>query len=223
MSQRKLAPRALEMLDESKEYRIAFIKQDRWIGYPVANRALSKMEEFYNAPPRIRVKNILVVGDPNAGKSTLKERFLDKYPAYDAKDGSKTICPILHIQAPSEADPTAFLIAILHKLGEDIPNRPFFGALAVQVQEVLEETRVKVIVVDEFHNFLKGRSDMKTKLLNEIRGLNNTLKISFFLFGTRDALKVIATEPQLSSRCEREFMPRWDKAENAELLVRMLK
>ena len=40
--------------------RISHIRTDRWIGYPVAARAVSRLEEILNWPSKQRMPNLLI-------------------------------------------------------------------------------------------------------------------------------------------------------------------
>ena len=80
MSKRFLNPEVEEILGKSDEERINFVQQDHWIGYTAANDILFRVEDLFNAPRTTRVKSMIIVGHPNAGKTSLKDRFLLKHP-----------------------------------------------------------------------------------------------------------------------------------------------
>lgn len=222
MAQRRLLPAVQDILNESADVRIQFAQQDSWIAYPLATKLLGKMENLNNAPKSTRVKSLLVVGVPNSGKTTIKNRFLLNHPAVESSDGSRTLFRILHIEAPPKADPRAFCMAILDACGAVYYSGASFAVLSKQAMEVLKETEVRLLVIDEIHNFLTGRRDMKEALLNTIRSICNVLKISIIAFGIPSALQVFAAESQLSSRFKREIIPRWDDQKNLENLKKML-
>jgi GTPase Era involved in 16S rRNA processing len=222
MSDRKLTPETLAVLEKSAEERIQYVQSDKWVAYDFAKVLLLKMERLLNAPARTRVKSMLVVGKPNSGKTTLKKKFLRSHPVGECPEGTRSLFHILHIEAPSKVDPAAFCMKILDALGAPYPSRAPFNMLAKQVDTLLKELSVRMIVVDEFHNFLTGRADMLEALLNLIRGISNVRGITFLAFGTPSALEVVAREPQLSSRFTREVLPRWDGPHNVESLMKLL-
>lgn len=222
MNNNTLMQNALAVLSMSKEDRINFVLTDKWVNYDFAQGLLARMERLLNAPQRIRVKSMLVVGKPNSGKTTIMKKFLLKHPADECPDGTRTICRILCIEAPPKADPRMFCTVILDCYGAAYSPSSAFNVLAGQVMTLLKETGVRAIVIDEFHNFLTGRSDMLEALLNHIRGISNARKISFLAFGTPKALEVVAKEPQLSSRFAREVLPKWDGPNNEKSLEKLL-
>lgn len=222
MTQRRLLPPVEKILNEPAAKRIQFAMQDTWVGYTEANTLLATMERLYESPRKTRTKSLLVVGPPNSGKTTIKSRFLLQHPPVEAPDGSLTIYNILHIEAPPKADPRAFCMAILDEYGVPYCDQASFAVLSKQVMDILRETKVKLLVIDEIHNFLTGRRDMKEALLNTIRSICNVLHISVIAFGIPSALQVFSAEPQLSSRFKRISLPRWNEGGKLAPLRRML-
>lgn len=221
MTERLLLPNVKELLGESNEVRIDFAQQDCWVPYPEAKKMLDRMNRLYAAPVKIRTKSMLVVGKSNAGKTALKNKFLGQYPAIDAPDGSRTIYGVLHIEAPPKADPRAFCMAILDALGASYTDGSF-AVLANQVLKLLRETKVKMLVVDEFNNFLTGRQDMKDALMSLIRSICNVLHISVIAFGIPSAQRVFMNDAQLSSRFKRFELPLWNGGKQLGPLRKML-
>ncbi|MEN8688780.1 MAG: TniB family NTP-binding protein, partial [Desulfobacterales bacterium] len=191
------------------------------VPYPEAKKILDRMDRLYVAPLKTRTKSMLVVGKPNAGKTSLKNKFLDKYPAIEAPDGSRTIHGVLHIEAPPKADPRAFCMSILDALGASYGDVSF-AVLTNQVLKLLRETEVKMLVVDEIHNFLTGRRDMKDALMNMVRSICNVLHISVIAFGVPSAQQVFVNDAQLSSRFKRVELPAWNADKKLEPLRKML-
>jgi hypothetical protein len=221
MTQRLLLLDVQELLSQPADVRINFAQQDCWVPYPEAKKMLDRMDRLYAAPLKTRTKSMLVVGKPNAGKTSLKNRFLDKYPAIEAPDGSRTIYGVLHIEAPPKADPRAFCMAILDALGASYGDVSF-AVLSNQVLKLLRETGVKMLVVDEIHNFLTGRRDMKEALMNLIRSICNVRHISVIAFGIPSAQGVFVNDAQLSSRFKRYELPVWNADKKLGPLRQML-
>ena len=72
------------------EKRIALLRHDRWIGYPLARRVLNRLDDFLNWPKQQRMPNGLIIGPTNNGKSMIVERFRQtrarKEPRANPKD-----------------------------------------------------------------------------------------------------------------------------------------
>lgn len=221
MTLRRLLPDVQKLLGESADIRINFSQQDCWVPYPEAQKMLGRMDRLYAAPLKTRTKSMLVVGKPNAGKTSLKNRFLDKYPAIETPDGSRTIFGVLHIEAPPKADPRAFCMKIMDALGATYGDVSF-AVLSNQVLKLLRETGVQMLVVDEIHNFLIGRRDMRDALMNLIRSICNERHVSIIAFGIPRAQGVFVNDAQLSSRFKRFELPAWNADKKLGPLRQML-
>ncbi len=68
-------PNFREVLWASDEARLAFLDEPRWIGYKRAQLALDTLQALMNKPQQPRMRNLLIVGDSNNGKTTLIQRF----------------------------------------------------------------------------------------------------------------------------------------------------
>jgi len=92
-----------------------------------------------------------------------------------------------------------------------------WSLLAVErlVLRRLREARVRMLVIDELHNVLAGRSDRRREFLNLIRFLGNQLRIPLVGVGTREAYLAIRSDDQLENRFEPFVLPRWQAGEEA--------
>lgn len=70
-----LHERAQAALALSVDERIERIRRPRWIGYTRAKQILDQLEDVLTHPKTHRMPGLLVVGDTNAGKTMLANRF----------------------------------------------------------------------------------------------------------------------------------------------------
>src|SRR5215510_11021322 len=82
--------------------RIDRIRGPRWIGYPRAKQLLDKLDELLTHPKTHRMPNLLIVGDTNAGKTMLANRFVQLHGADTTRAGEAMSVLVLAIQAPPE-------------------------------------------------------------------------------------------------------------------------
>ena len=54
---------------------LAAIERDRWIGYPIGDAGLFRLNELYTMRARVRMPCLLIYGVSGAGKSMLLEKF----------------------------------------------------------------------------------------------------------------------------------------------------
>ncbi len=112
----RLNAAAREALDLPLAARIERIRSPRWIGYTRAKQLLDKLDDLLTHPKTHRMPNLLIVGDTNAGKTMLANRFVQLHPADDNPDGDAVIVPVLAVQAPPGPDENRFYNTILETL-----------------------------------------------------------------------------------------------------------
>jgi DNA replication protein DnaC len=57
------------------EARIAHIRAERWVQHAAAERVLGYLHEALRQPPRVRMENILLVGESGMGKTMIVRKF----------------------------------------------------------------------------------------------------------------------------------------------------
>lgn len=202
-----LALEVREALQLPKAERIAFCREDRWIGYTRASQVRDKLDDLVAYPRSLRMPNLLLVGRNGNGKSAILEHFARSHTVQSAEDGTP-IKPVLLVEMPDTADASEFWSAILnamlivHRAGDNAHNKKR------QVKSILQFARVRVLVIDEFNNLMNAGRKAGT-LLASIRELSNTLKISIVASGTQAAINALNSDPHMKSRFAPEALTRW--------------
>lgn len=214
-----LLPKAAAYLDRPDAERITYIRSPRWIGYPKAQEVLEQLESLLTHPKSHRMPNLLVVGDTNNGKTMLVQRFCNRHPPADNLEGDAAKIPVLFMQAPPTPDENRFYNTILELLFAPYKPGDKAGQKQFQVIKLLRTVGLKVLIIDEIHHLLAGTMTKQRAFLNVIKYLGNELEIPIVGVGTTDAFRAIQTDPQLSNRFDRAFLPRWT---NDEEYLRLL-
>lgn len=188
--------------------RIQRIRADRWIGYPRAVQTLSRLETLYDWPGKQRMPNLLLIGPTNNGKSMIIERFRRQHPTHS--DADQEHIPVLCVQMPSEPSIPRFYTAVLAALGAPTVPRRRVADLEQLTLAVLRRVGVKIMVIDELHNVLAGRADVRREFLNLLRFLGNELRVPLVGVGTREAYLAIRSDDQLENRFEPVTLPLWE-------------
>lgn len=197
--------------------RVHRIRADRWIGYPKAVEAVERLETLFGWPPKQRMPNLLLVGPTNNGKSMIIERFRRQHPPWTEPDREQV--PVVCVQMPSEPSSLRFYTAILAALGAPLRPRPRVVELERLALSLLREVGARMLVVDELHNVLAGRSDTRREFLNLLRFLGNELRIPLVGVGTREAYLAVRSDDQLENRFEPFVLPTWKADEQARSLL----
>jgi type II secretory pathway predicted ATPase ExeA len=198
--------------------RIRHIRAERWIGYPRARAAVEQLDVLLNWPARQRMPNLLVIGPTNNGKSMIVEKFRRQHPPVSGDDAEQI--PVLCVQMPSDPSISRFYVAVLAALGAPLRPHRRIAELEQLTLTLLRRTGVRLLVIDEIHNILAGRDNVRREFLNLLRYLGNELKIPLAGVGTRDAYLAIRTDDQLENRFLPISLPPWvDDPDTRSLLA----
>ncbi|QID19361.1 AAA family ATPase [Nitrogeniibacter mangrovi] len=190
------------------EERIEFAMQDRWIGYTRAHEALDTLEDLLIHPRTHRMPNLLLVGESGNGKSTVVEKFCERHPVIQQPAGDPVL-PVAIMNMPSEPVETRFwtelllALKIAHRDSDPVQRKKN------QAHSVLTYVQCRMLVIDEIHNLLYGHARQQRHFLGVLKNLSNDLRLPIVAVGTRDAIRALHTDTQLSSRFEAFGLPRW--------------
>jgi hypothetical protein len=199
--------------------RLRYVRADRWIAYPRAAAAIERLEMLLAWPAKQRMPNLLLIGPTNNGKSMIIEKFRRTHPPVPHPDREQI--PVLVVQMPSEPSVGRFYTALLAALGAPLRPRTYrLADLEQLVLALLRACEVRMLVIDELHNVLGGRSNQRREFLNLLRFLGNELRIPLVGVGIRDAYLAIRSDDQLENRFAPLTLPQWEPdADTCSLLA----
>jgi len=214
-----LSENAQAALELSVEERLDRIRRPRWIGYTRAKKLLDKLDDLLTHPKTHRMPNLLIVGDTNAGKTMLANRFVQLHPADKTLGGEAVIVPVLAIQAPPGPDEGRFYNAILEALATPYNPRERVAQKQIQVLRMLKRIGIQMLIIDEVHNVLTGSVTKQRQFLNVLKYLGNDLQITLVGLGTKEALRALQADPQLANRFEPAALPPWQLDQEFQMLL----
>jgi chromosomal replication initiation ATPase DnaA len=200
---------AAQALDLPDEIRIKLADNARWVGYTQAQKVLKKLDYLFTCTPTHRPPCLLLVGDTGNGKTVLLERYCQSHPEYEQPEDGRLVRPVLYMQAPHTPDEKSFYAGILEAIGAPYPANEHIINRQWRVIHLLKTVKVKVLVIDEIHNILSGTQKTHRNFLAVLRFLTNELRIPLVGAGIRTAQNAVGYDPQLSSRFEKVYLPRW--------------
>ena len=208
-----LTPAARAAASLPDDQRIRRIRADRWIGYPRAGRPSSGWNALLRGPPKQRMPNLLIVGPTNNGKSMIVEKFRRSCPRESSPSSQQETLPVLVVQMPSEPSIIRFYAMLLAGMGAPLRPRSRVAELEQLALRMMRAVGARVLIIDELHNSLAGKSDARREFLNLIRFLGNELRVPIVGVGTREAYLAVRADEQLENRFEPIILPVWEEGE----------
>jgi DNA transposition AAA+ family ATPase len=203
----------------SDKERLEFLDQPRWIGHDSARQILDTLQGLMHKPVRPRMPNLLIVGEPNNGKTTVIRRFRDLCGQGYVDGNSEPVKPVILAEAPPSADEKGLYISILERFFTPYRASDPASKLRYQVIHLMRHCHVRMLVIDEFHSLLTGPPIKQREVMNTIKLLCNELAISIVGVGTREAVRVLHTDPQHASRFEVLPLPLWELNKDFQRLL----
>ena len=210
MNDTHIHPDFQHILALSDEERLAFLDMPRWIGYERAKKILDTLHGLMQKPLKPRMRNLLLVGESNNGKTTLIERFFELQGKGYVNEKTEAVKPVIIAQSPPSADEKALYIALLEEFFVPYSMNDNKAKLRYQVIRTFRQCNVRLLIIDEMHSLLTGSAIKQREVMNAIKLLCNELAIPVVGVGTRDAVNVLHTDPQHASRFDVISLPSWE-------------
>jgi len=204
---RHLDLKVASILSRTNAERIEYIFKDKWIAYPAAKVLLSEMEALLIAPDRQRKKFLLIEGKSNNGKTTLLNHFYKQH--LPSRCCGNIISPVIFVEGPAGPSVDEFYANILAELGAPITSTAVNKK--IQLKKLLPKVGVKLLLVDNFHDFRYGNADLRMKFIATVRKLCTERKIAISVVATATyiARNVISRDAQMLTRFTFRALPAW--------------
>ncbi|CAJ0727655.1 MULTISPECIES: TniB family NTP-binding protein [Ralstonia] len=212
-------PDFLPIMALSGEERIAAMDQPRWIGYPRAIEILDLLQGLLTKPKRPRMPNLLIVGDSNNGKTTLIERFRELCGTSYVDGSGDPVRPVVIAEAPTSADERSLYVSVLERFWTPYKPTDSIPKLRYQLIHLMRACNVQMLVLDEMHSLLTGTTTKQREVMNALKLLCNELRIPIVGVGTREAVRVLHTDPQHASRFDVASLPAWSPDKEFQRLL----
>jgi len=190
--------------------RLSFLDHPRWIGHKVAQHILDTLQGLLLKPTRPRMPNLLIVGDSNNGKTTIIGRFRHLCGQGYVNEEAEPVKPIIVAEAPPSADEKGLYISILEQFFAPYRATDPTSKLRYQAIHLFRSCHVRMLIIDEFHSLLTGSPVKQREVMNAIKLMCNELAIPIVGVGTREAVRVLHSDPQHASHFDVLSLPLWE-------------
>ena len=208
-----LSKKTIEVVElYDKEASLRYIENPFWIQYSRAAKLLDIMHEYMNNPTKTRMQSLLIIGDPNMGKSEVIQKFVDMNPpeTYVDNEGLTRIRqPVILTLANSSASVKNLYTSILYSFHTSFSPSASTAKLEYQVYALMREHQVKVLIIDELHHILETTITKQRVVMNAIKNISNQLKIPIIGAGINTVARVLMTDPQHASRFHTVELKKW--------------
>lgn len=190
---------------------------DTWINYPLAVEILTIVNRMITRAKMIRPQCLLVVGNPQTGKSSIKVRIENLYP--DKIDGAGKIeRPVISIVMPGESDVRAVANNLLNSLGlPEHTGRP--DHVLRNLYKNLHEYKVKAILIDELHHISHIPYKRQRIILDVLKNITTITQIPIIAFGIEEAGDMLSSDIQLHSRFTTINLRDWGQDDDTRRLL----
>lgn len=197
--------------------RIESLDNDIWINYPKSDEVIQVLEQALNrAHKKPRVQGLLLIGEPNIGKTSIVNQFRKMHQDssfVDAQEMTRASKPVVYALMTS-SDEKDLYIAILEKFFTSFRPTDPLAKLRYQALALMRECHVKMLILDEIQTLLRGTASKQRIMMDVIKNLSNELMIPIVGVGTKDAALILGSDPQHTSRFDIARLSRWERDKN---------
>lgn len=201
----------------SKEDRIMFLYNEIFIEHPKITKIHSILNHLLDRPKKLRMQNILIVGESNIGKTSMIKSFEKKHSSFSLEDEQNRkiiVRPVISTLASDNADVKHLYISILEAFWTPHnPSEPL-AKLRHQMFHLMEECNVKMLIIDEIHHFLRGTAKQQRNVMDALKNIGNKLMIPIVCAGLKESELILSSDPQLSSRYDIIRLNKWELDKN---------
>ena len=142
---------------------------------------------------------MLILGVRGSGKTTECKRYAQGFPRKLNGDGFRI--PVLYTSIPSPATTKSLPTKLLYSLGDAFWQKGNNTVQTLRLCGLLEDCGTELIILDEFHNFIDGKTDRAIlEVSNWLKDFLNELKKPLILAGLPYCDIVLQANDQLERR-----------------------
>lgn len=202
-----LCPDMVPTLRFSKVERIAQCRKDVWVPYPSAEEALLQIEARFNREKASHKRHFRIVTQSGNGKSMILDRFINMHKSITESDG-ELIAPVVCVELPVEPSERDLWSKILWNRGISHQKVGRLDVIRSQVKDVLQEDRVRMLMIDEFNN-LSTAKKKRVGIVAALCELAEIQGVSIIAAETQCHENLIASDRLICDHFDSLVLPTW--------------
>ena len=136
------------------------VQATKWVPYVRTDQLEQQFAGLLEAPAsqadRRAPANLLLLGAPGSGKTSVLKHFSARYPPHTTPAG-QVRCPVLYVQAPAEPDENRLYETILEELNVDYKPSGSTAHNCHVMFTHLRQAQVRLLLLDDVHRVLLPR------------------------------------------------------------------
>jgi Cdc6-like AAA superfamily ATPase len=171
-----------------------------YVQYPRANNVRGAMEHCrQHSKIAAEPECMMLLGVRGSGKTTECKKYAQGFPR--DVTGEKTILPVLYASIPSPTTTKSLPMKLLYSLGDPFWKNGNTTVQTLRLCGLLEDCGTEIIILDEFHNFIDGKTDRAIlEISNWLKDFLNEAKKPIIVAGLPYCDVVLQANDQLERR-----------------------
>jgi hypothetical protein len=162
-----------------------------FIEYPRLKKLMNRIEHCLWYSKIAAEPECMFIGGPTgAGKTTLQDHYLEKYPRVIQDEGA--IVPILCARVPNKATDKNLVTELLIEIGDPIAEKGSAYNQTTRLRTLIKNCEVQLIILDEFQHFVDKDSQKVLKTVSDwLKNLIDQTKKPIILIGMPYAVQIL--------------------------------
>lgn len=167
--------------------------------HPQFEKAIDRLRHFHNLNRHgAMARNLLLLGPSGAGKSTVLELFRTEHPVIQTAEGLHR--PVLYVRVPASPTIRSLAEEMLIAMGAGLQMRGTSTEKTSQLKILLRNCHTEIMMLDEFHHFLKQGKRLIEDVTEWLKTLIDELQIPVVLAALPQADDILRANEQLRRR-----------------------
>lgn len=171
-----------------------------YVSYPRANKITGLMKHCrQHSKIAAEPECMMLLGVRGSGKTTACKRYAQEFPPKVTEE--RTMVPVLYASIPSPTTTKSLPMRLLYSLGDPFWESGNTTAQTLRLCGLLNDCGTEVIILDEFHNFIDGKTDRAVlEISNWLKDFLNEAKKPIIVAGLPYCDIVLQANDQLERR-----------------------